>query len=37
MEWKLEDVEKPFVAQLQAIGWTHIEGSLESRWTTCNS
>ena len=30
MGWELEDVEKPFVAQLQALGWTHVEGSLDS-------
>lgn len=29
MGWELEDVEKPFVAQLQALGWTHMEGSLD--------
>lgn len=29
MGWELEDVEKPFVAQLQAMGWTHVEGSLD--------
>jgi type I restriction enzyme R subunit len=29
MGWELEDVEKPFIAQLQAIGWTPIEGSLD--------
>lgn len=29
MGWELEDVEKPFVAQLQALGWTHIEGSVD--------
>lgn len=29
MGWELEDVEKPFVAQLQALGWTHFEGSLD--------
>ncbi|KVR24640.1 restriction endonuclease subunit R [Burkholderia ubonensis] len=29
MGWELEDVEKPFVAQLQTLGWTHTEGSLE--------
>lgn len=29
MGWELQDVEKPFVAQLQALGWTHIEGSLD--------
>lgn len=26
---ELEDVEKPFVAQLQALGWRHFEGSLD--------
>lgn len=29
MGWELEDVEKPFVAQLQGLGWTHIEGSID--------
>ncbi len=29
MGWELDDVEKPFVAQLQALDWTHIEGSLD--------
>lgn len=29
MGWELDDVEKPFVAQLQALGWTHIEGSID--------
>ncbi|MDV2119495.1 type I restriction endonuclease subunit R [Burkholderia pseudomallei] len=29
MGWELEDVEKPFVAQLQVLGWTHTEGSLD--------
>ncbi len=29
MGWELEDVEKPFVAQLQALGWTHVQGSLD--------
>src|SRR5690606_32341305 len=29
MGWELEDVEKPFVAQLQALGWTHIAGSID--------
>ena len=29
MGWELEDVEKPFVAQLQALGWTHVAGSLD--------
>jgi type I restriction enzyme R subunit len=27
--WELEDVEKPFVAQLQGLNWKHIEGSLD--------
>lgn len=26
MGWELEDVEKPFVAQLQALGWAEREG-----------
>lgn len=30
MGWELDDVEKPFVAQLQALGWTSIEGSLDA-------
>lgn len=29
MGWELEDVEKPFVAQLQAMGWTHVEGNID--------
>ena len=29
MGWDLEDVEIPFVAQLQALGWSHIEGSID--------
>ena len=29
MGWELEDVEKPFVAQLRALGWSHVEGSLD--------
>ena len=29
MGWELEDVEKPFVAQLQALGWVHVQGSLD--------
>lgn len=29
MDWELEDVEKPFVAQLQSLGWTHIAGRLD--------
>jgi type I restriction enzyme R subunit len=30
MGWELEDVEKPFVAQLQALGWAYTEGSLDT-------
>ena len=30
MGWELDDVEKPFVAQLQALGWVYAEGSLDS-------
>lgn len=30
MGWELEDVEEPFVAQLQALGWKYIEGSLDA-------
>ena len=37
MGWELEDVEKPFVAQLQALGWTHIEGSLDDPDITSRS
>ncbi|MFO1352033.1 MAG: type I restriction endonuclease subunit R [Gammaproteobacteria bacterium] len=29
MGWELDDVEKPFVAQLVALGWNHVEGSLD--------
>jgi len=29
MGWELDDVEKPFVTQLQGLGWTHVEGSLD--------
>ena len=29
MGWELEDVEKPFVTQLQGLGWTHIAGSID--------
>jgi type I restriction enzyme, R subunit len=34
MGWELEDVEKPFVAQLQLLGWAHLEGSLDDPWVT---
>ncbi len=29
MGWELQDVEKPFMAQLQALGWTSVSGSLD--------
>lgn len=29
MGWELDDVEKPFVAQLQALGWAYNGGSLD--------
>lgn len=29
MGWELDDVEKPFVAQLQALGWVYNAGSLD--------
>lgn len=34
MGWELQDVEKPFVAQLQGLGWTPIEGSLDDPTVT---
>ncbi|AJY27898.1 type I site-specific deoxyribonuclease, HsdR family protein [Burkholderia thailandensis 34] len=37
MGWELEDVEKPFVAQLRALGWTHIEGCLDRPAITCRA
>ena len=29
MGWELKDVEKPFVEQLEGLGWTHISGSID--------
>jgi type I restriction enzyme, R subunit len=37
MGWELEDVERPFVAQLQALGWSHTEGSLDNPTATGRS
>jgi len=37
VDWELEDVEKPFVAQLQGLGWRHIEGSLDDPAVTGRS
>lgn len=34
MGWELDDVEKPFVAQLQALGWAPTVGSLDNPATT---
>lgn len=37
MGWELEDVEKPFVTQLEGLGWTHIEGSIDDPVVTGRS
>jgi type I restriction enzyme R subunit len=37
MGWELKDVEKPFVVQLQALGWTYTEGSLDTPTSTGRS
>lgn len=37
MGWELEDVERPFVAQLQALGWQHIAGNLDDPAATGRS
>ncbi len=37
MGWELDDVEKPFVTQLQALGWAHIEGSIDDPTVTARS
>jgi type I restriction enzyme R subunit len=29
MGWELEDVEKPFVAQLITLGWSHVDGCID--------
>ena len=29
MDRELDDVERPFVAQLRTLGWTHVEGDLD--------
>lgn len=29
MGWEDQDVERPFIAQLAALGWTHVEGSID--------
>jgi len=29
MGWELDDVERPFIAQLQALGWTAVDGNLD--------
>lgn len=34
MGWELDDVEKPFIAQLRALGWTHVEGGLDDPCVT---
>jgi hypothetical protein len=30
MGWELNDVEQPFVAQLEKLGWTHIAGNFDN-------
>lgn len=37
MGWELEDVEQPFVTQLQALGWVFISGSLDTPASTGRS
>lgn len=34
MGWELEEVERPFIAQLQKLGWQPIEGSLDDPTVT---
>lgn len=34
MSWELDDVENPFVAQLQALGWAYNAGSLDDPTVT---
>ncbi len=34
MGWELDDVEKPFVEQLQALGWQYLEGNLDAQAAT---
>jgi type I restriction enzyme R subunit len=34
MGWELEEVERPFVEQLIAMGWRHVEGDLDSPAST---
>lgn len=37
MGWELETTEKPFITQLQALGWAHIEGSIDDPAVTGRS
>lgn len=37
MGWELEDVEKPFVTQLQSLGWEFAEGNLDDPSATGRS
>lgn len=37
MGWELDDVETPFVAQLQGLNWKHTEGSLDDPGVTDRS
>jgi type I restriction enzyme R subunit len=29
MNWELDEVERPFVEQLVAVGWHYVEGNLD--------
>lgn len=29
MGWELDDVEKPFIAQLKGLAWTYMDGALD--------
>ncbi|MDD2774773.1 MAG: type I restriction endonuclease subunit R [Gallionella sp.] len=37
MGWELDDVEKPFVTQLQGLGWTYLEGCIDEPCKTGRS
>ncbi len=37
MGWELDDVEKPFVTQLQGLGWTYLEGCIDDPYNTGRS
>ena len=37
MHWELETVEKPFVEQLQSMGWGYVAGGLDAPGQTGRS